>query len=326
MRSVFSPSDLTHADRSFILRRAKELKASASPLPSRELRVGALFFNPSLRTRVSFEQAAAFIGGSCQTLNAGADLWKMELDPQAVMDQDTVENVAEAAGVLGRFFHILGVRAFPTSSDWAAEREEPLLRAFARHSGISVVSLEGAMHHPCQGLADWLTMTDEFGEDLTGLPITLTWAWHPKALPMAVPNSFALQAVLAGCDLRIAHPPGYDLDPELMNEIHATGASVRVCHSQAEALEGAKVVYTKSWGAAGQTAPHDPALRSWITDEAAWSATDQAKIMHCLPVRRNVEISSALLDGPFSRVLDEAENRLWGQAALLDLLAREAGL
>lgn len=325
---VISPSDLSDATREAILERASVLKkADPHPVPNR-LRVGALYFNPSLRTRASFEAAVGMLGGTCQTLNAASDTWALELDPDAVMDGDKVENLAEAARVLGRFFHLLGVRSFRGSGPWAVERTEPVLRRIARYAGVPVVSLEGATHHPCQGLADHLTMKEHFGET-RGLPVALTWAWHPRALPMAVPHTFLLQAALAGTDLTVVHPEGYDLDAEIVAEAttaaKARGGRVQVSHDRG-ALEGKRLVYVKSWGPAGVTGPTPPDLRHWIVDEAAMAATDEGRVMHCLPVRRNVVISGGVLDGPRSLVIDQAENRLWAQAALIEHLARRQGV
>jgi ornithine carbamoyltransferase len=309
-------------ERLAVLARARELKAGR-PLPPSGLRVGALFFNPSLRTRVSFEQAARRIGADCQTLNVGSDAWPLEFDPEAVMDGDASENIVEAAGVLGRCFHILGVRAFPQSKDWAKERTEPVLTAFARHLGRPLISLEGSLHHPCQSLADELTLREHFA-DTRGLKATLLWCWHPKALPMAVPHSFALQASLAGCDLTICAPEGVELDEGVLSLCRQAGA-VRIVHDRREGLRGAQVVYAKSWGRQDGE-PHDEDLRGWILDKAALFQTSGAKVMHCLPVRRNVVISGDVLESPASIVLDQAENRLWTQAALIEHLARESGL
>lgn len=291
-------------------------------------RVGGLYFNPSLRTRVSWEGAAEVLGCASQTLNAGQDMWAMEMDPLAVMDQDRQECVVEAAGVLGRFFDVLGVRSFPKGGPWEEEREEPVLKAFAQHCGTNLVSLEGAMHHPCQGLADHLTMKEEFGPYLEGLPVVLMWGWHPRHLPMAVPNTFALQSVLAGAQLTIAHPEGWDLDPGFMQTLSEQAElrqrPVKVVHSKEEALKGAKAVYVKAWGrlsTPGERAPEG--LRDWMLGDELWSSTENAKVMHCLPTRRNVEISSSVLDSPRSIVLQQAENRLWAQAGLIDFLLRD---
>ncbi len=214
---VFGPRDLPAPLREAALARAAVLKAAdATPTPSR-LRVGALFFNPSLRTRASFEAAVHVVGGRCQTLNAGTDTWALELDPHAVMDGGKAENVVEAARVLGQFFHVLGVRSFRGLGPWAEERTEPVLRAFAAHAGVPVVSLEGTTHHPCQSLADVLTLRETFAGrpvggglpgpgSLRGLPVALVWAWHQRMLPQAVPHSFLAQAALEGAVVTVVPP------------------------------------------------------------------------------------------------------------------------
>ena len=331
LRHVISPADLTDAERIAIVARARALKATDPTPPVTPLRVGALYFDPSLRTRASFEQATRMVGGACQTLNASSDTWALELDPNAVMDGTAVENIVEAAGVLGQFFHLLGVRSFRGTSPWAVERTEPVLRRIAKHAGVPVISLEGTTHHPCQGLADLVTMHESLGDDLSGEPVALCWAWHPKRLPAAVPQTFLLQAALAGCDISLVHPEGYELDAETMAQARAEatrrGGNLTVHHEREAGLQGRRIVYVKSWGPLeGGPGPSDPALREWIVDEPSLSVTDDAKVMHCLPVRRNVVIGADVLDGPRSLVIQQAGNRLWAQAALVELLARQQGV
>lgn len=328
-RHILSPLDLSPKERAWVLNRAAELKSQRREALHQGRRVGGLYFNPSLRTRVSWEGAAEVLGAAAQTLNAGQDMWAMEMDPLAVMDQDRQECVVEAAGVLGRFFDVLGVRSFPKGGPWEEEREEPVLKAFSEYSQTNIVSLEGAMHHPCQGLADEMSLIEEFGSEVEDLPVVLMWGWHPRHLPMAVPNTFALQSVLAGAQLTIAHPEGYDLDPTFMQtlktEAQARNRPVQVVHSKEEALRGARAVYVKAWGrlsTPGQPAPES--LRSWMLNDEAWVHTNQAKVMHCLPTRRNVEIASSVLDSDRSIVLRQAENRLWAQAGLIDFLLRDS--
>jgi len=327
---VISPSDLPDADRALVLRRAAELKlADPHPVPNR-LRVGGLYFNPSLRTRASFEQAVRIIGGSCQTLNAGGDMWALEMDPNAIMDGDKVENIAEAARVLGRFYHLLGVRSFRGQSTWEIERTEPVLRRIAQYAGVPIISLEGATHHPCQSLADVLTMQEHFGHDLTELPVALCWSWHPRALPAAVPHSFVLQAALAGADVAVVHPEGLELDSGILDQARAAaaarGGKVSIHYNREDGLRGRRVVYAKAWGPLFSGQPADPSLRHWCLTEDALKVTDNARVMHCLPVRRNVVVAADVLDGPRSIVVDEAENRLWVQAALVEHIAKLQGI
>ncbi len=327
---VFGPADLSAEQRERVMDRAAKFKASTRPpVPSR-LRVGALYFNPSLRTRASFEQAVSLLGGTCQTLNTSMDTWGLEMDPDATMDGTAVENVVEAARVLGRYFHILGVRSFRTEGPWSSQRTEPVLSRFAEHAGVPLISLEGAVHHPCQSLADLLTMREHFGTDLSGLPVTLCWSWHPKALPAAVPHSFLLQAALAGCDVAVAHPPGFDLDADIVTTAtiaaRSSGGDVTIHHERSEALKGRRLVYVKSWGPMEGGGATPEVLRSWCIDEATMSPTDDGRVMHCLPVRRGVVIARDILDGDRSLITDQAENRLWAQTALLELVAEQSGV
>ena len=327
---IFGPADLNAEQRELVMERAAHFKASRqAPLPSR-LRVGALYFNPSLRTRASFEQAVSLLGGNFQTLNTSMDTWGLELDPCAVMDGAAVENVVEAARVLGRYFHILGVRSFRSEGPWSSQRTEPVLSQFAEHAGVPIISLEGAVHHPCQSLADLLTMREHFGADLKGLPVSLCWSWHPKALPAAVPHSFLMQAALAGCDVTVAHPPGFDLDEDIVTTAtiaaRSAGGDVSIHHERDKALKGRRLVYVKSWGPMEGASRTPESLRPWCIDEAALSPTDNGRVMHCLPVRRGVVIAGEVLDSKRSLITDQAENRLWAQTALLELVAKEAGV
>lgn len=330
LQHVLAPGDLSDADRRTIMARAMELKRTDPTPVLSKLRVGGLYFNPSLRTRVSFEQAVRMLGGTCQTLNITSDTWAIEMDPNAVMDGTKVENVVEAARVLGQFFHILGVRSFPSGLPWDVERTEPVLRTIAKYAGVPVISLEGSTHHPCQGLADVMTLHETFGPELSGLPVALTWAYHPKALPMAVPNTFLAQAALAGCDVSVIHPDGFDLDSEIVatarREARSRGGDVHVTHDRVAGLKGRRVVYVKSWGRVGGGPTTDPSLVGWQTTESSLTGTDHGRVMHCLPVRRNVVIAGDVLDGPRSLVVQQAGNRMWAQAALVEYLARRQGV
>jgi N-acetylornithine carbamoyltransferase len=288
--------------------------------------VALVFFNPSLRTRASMQVGIYELGGNAVVLEPGGTSWTLEHRDGVVMDGDKTEHVAEFVRVLGRYCAAIGVRTFAALQDWRQERTDPVLAAFARHSDVPIINLESAMHHPCQALADMLTIREKLGAGRKR--VLLTWAWHPKPLPMAVPNSFALAAAQMGHDLTIAHPFGYELDEELIRQInrHAfdAGANVRVTHDVEEAFAGAEVVYAKSWGskmfygAAADDIEERARYRSeWLVDEAKMAGTDNAIFMHCLPVRRNVIVTDAVIDSPNSVVIDEAENRLHAQKAVL---------
>jgi N-acetylornithine carbamoyltransferase len=266
------------------------------------------------------------------TLEPGGTSWTLEHADGAVMDADKTEHVSEFVRVLGRYCAAIGVRTFAAMKDWQEERTDPILQAFARHSSVPLINLESAMHHPCQALADMMTIREKFGRERKR--VLLTWAWHPKPLPMAVPNSFALAAAQMGHDLVIAHPLHYELDEELMSEVKSkakqAGGSVEVKRKADEAFDGADVVYAKSWGSHhfyGE--PHkDIAARAayragWMVDERKMERTNSAIFMHCLPVRRNVIVTDGVLDSASSVVIDEAENRLHAQKAIMKRLLED---
>jgi N-acetylornithine carbamoyltransferase len=288
-----------------------------------------VFMDPSLRTRTSFETAMFLHGGHAVVLEPGKGSWALETEPGAVMDADRVEHIVEAARVLGRYADALGVRSFPRGSDWAVARRDAIVRDFARHCEKPVINLESARRHPCQALADAMTLREKLG-DPAGKRFVLTWAWHPKALPTAVPASAALAAAQLGMEIVIARPEGYELDPEdtaLIRRIaqERGGEFVHIIDDPDDALVGADAVYVKSWGSVKlygrpeEEAAGRAGLRDWRLTPGRLRSTRGGRgiVMHCLPVRRNVEIDDAVLDGPNSVVVDQAENRLHAQRALL---------
>src|SRR6478672_5696659 len=228
--------------------RFKNVPDPAKPLAGRS--IALVFFNPSLRTRASMQVGIYELGGNAVVLEPGGTSWTLEHREGAVMDADKTEHVAEFVRVLGRYCVAIGVRTFATLKDWQEERLDPILNAFAKYSEVPIINLESAMHHPCQSMADMMTIREKLGEGRQ--KVLLTWAWHPKALPMAVPNSFALAAAQMGNELIVAHPKGYELDDELMQHIEqsaqAAGGSVTVTHEADAAFDGVQVVYAKSWG------------------------------------------------------------------------------
>lgn len=294
-----------------------------------EQRVLAMvFMDPSLRTRASMETAMFLHGGHALCLEPGKGSWALETELDVVMDGATVEHIIEAARVLSRYADALAVRSFPKGVDWAVEREDRTIRNFAHYATVPVINLESSRRHPCQGLADAMTLRERLGET-AGKRFVLQWAWHPKALPTAVPASAAIAAAHLGMEVVIARPEGYDLDPDDYAAIgslaEARGGSMRVTDDLDGAIEGAHAVYPKSWGALGHFGEPDgeramrEGRRDWRLTEARMAATADGNgiAMHCLPVRRNVEIDGAVLDGPRSAVVDQAENRLHAQRALL---------
>ena len=291
--------------------------------------VALVFFNPSLRTRASMQVGIYELGGNAVVLEPGGTSWTLEHRDGVVMDSDKTEHVAEFVRVLGRYCVAIGVRTFAALKDWNEERTDPILSAFAKYSEVPIINLESAMHHPCQAMADMMTIREMLG---TGRKkVLLTWAWHPKPLPMAVPNSFALAAAQMGHDLTIAHPEGYELDDALMDEIRrqaaGAGGSVEMSDDVDAAFDDVEVVYAKSWGSQsfyGAT-EKDIAGRvqyreKWIVDEQKMARTHSAIFMHCLPVRRNVIVTDGVIDSAKSVVIDEAENRLHVQKAIVSTL------
>jgi N-acetylornithine carbamoyltransferase len=290
--------------------------------------LAAIFLDPSLRTRSSMETAMFLHGGHALVLEPGRGSWALETEAGAVMDGATVEHIKEAARVLSRYADALAVRVFPKGTDWAVEREDRVIKDFARFSDKPVINLESSRRHPCQALADAMTLRERLGET-RGKRFVLTWAWHPKALPTAVPASAAIAAARLGMDVVVTRPPGFDLDPEDLSLIRRiageSGGSVELCDDIDAGVSGADAVYVKSWGsleAFGR--PEDERVlrepfREWRLTERRLKRTKGGAgiVLHCLPVRRNVEIDDAVLDGPNSVVVDEAENRLHAQRALL---------
>jgi N-acetylornithine carbamoyltransferase len=273
------------------------------------------------------------LGGNAVVLEPGGTSWTLEHRDGVVMDVDKTEHVAEFVRVLGRYCVAIGVRTFAALKDWEAERLDPILNAFAKYSEVPIINLESAMHHPCQAMADVMTIREKLGAGRK--KVLMTWAWHPKPLPMAVPNSFALAAAQMGHDLVIAHPNGYELDDELMDEIRrqaaGAGGAVTVSNDVDEAFENVEVVYAKSWGSKKFYGAPDKDIAEraqyrdkWIVDEQKMVRTNSGIFMHCLPVRRNVIVTDGVIDSASSVVIDEAENRLHVQKAILaDLLGKE---
>lgn len=303
------------------------------PLAGRS--VALVFFNPSLRTRASMQVGVYELGGNAVVLEPGGTSWTLEHRDGVVMDTDKTEHVTEFVRVLGRYCAGIGVRTFAALKDWEEERRDPILNAFARDSDVPLINLESAMHHPCQSMADMMTVREHLGAGRKRM--LLTWAWHPKPLPMAVPNSFALAAAQMGHELTIAHPRGYELDDELVEEVkrqaEGAGGSLRLTNEMDEAFDGAEIVYAKSWGsrrfygATEKDVEERAQYRaSWIVDERRMARTSDALFMHCLPVRRNVIVTDGVIDSDRSVVIDEAENRLHIQKAIMaHLLGGEQG-
>ncbi|MCX7929876.1 MAG: N-acetylornithine carbamoyltransferase [Chlorobi bacterium] len=297
-------------DREHLIERAFECKHS--PHAWRTLGngriLGMVFFNPSLRTRVSTHRAASLLGMDVVAMTVGADVWTLETRDGTIMDAAAAEHIREAAAVMGRYVDVLGIRAFARLHDRLEDYAETVLERFAELSGVPIVSLESATRHPLQSLAD--IMTIEQFKRYERPRVVLTWAPHPKALPQAVPNSFAEWTLAMGYDVVIAHPPGYELDERFTN-----GAAITT--DQNEALDGADFVYAKNWSSYrdyGKILSQD--MRWQITPEKM-ALTREGYFMHCLPIRRNMIASDAVLDSPRSIVVEQAANRVPAAQAVL---------
>src|SRR6201996_4338113 len=270
--------------------------------------LGLVFLNPSLRTRMSTQKAAMNLGMNVMVLNIDKEGWALELRDGVRMDGTTVEHIREAAAVMGEYADIIGVRSFPGLKDRDEDYSEAIFNKFVEFCGVPVVSLESATRHPLQSLADWVTI-----EELKTRPrpkVVLTWAPHVKALPQAVPNSFAEWMCKADVDFVITHPEGYELCSDFTQ-----GATIT--HNQDEALADADFIYVKNWSAYEPYGKITNGNEDWMLTNDKLKTTNNAKVMHCLPVRRNLELSDEILDGPNSIVVHEAGNRVWAAQAVL---------
>lgn len=277
-------------------------------------RVGCIFLNPSLRTRISTQIAAQNLGMEAIVLNMDKEGWALEMKEGAVMNKGTVEHIKDAAGVLGSYFDILAIRAFPSLTNRDEDINDFVFGQFVKYCGKPVVSLESAIRHPLQSLADQVTMK-EFSEEKRKPKVVLTWAPHIKAIPHAVANSFAEWTLGMGHELTITHPEGYELD-----ENFTKGAYLE--YNQSKALEDADFVYVKNWSSFNDYGKILTTDHSWMLTEKHLKKAKNAKVMHCLPVRRNLELSEEILDGARSLVQKQAENRIYAaQAALSKILS-----
>ncbi|SFN91523.1 ornithine carbamoyltransferase [Algoriphagus ornithinivorans] len=272
-------------------------------------RIGCIFLNPSLRTRVSTQLAAQNLGMEPIVLNMDKEGWALEMKEGAIMNKGTVEHIKDAAGVLGSYFDILAIRAFPTLTNREEDINDFAFGQFVKYSGKPVISLESAIRHPLQSLADQITIQENL-KNIKKPKVVLTWAPHIKAIPHAVANSFAEWTLGMGHDLTITHPEGYELDP-----MFTQGAKIE--HDQSRALEDADFVYVKNWSSFndyGKILSTDP---KWMLTEKHLRNAPDAKVMHCLPVRRNLELSDEILDGSRSLVQRQAENRIYAAQSVI---------
>lgn len=314
MKNFISAHDVS--DINSLVKRALEFKAN--PQLSTSLgagkRIGLLFLNPSMRTRLSTQLAAENLGMKAVVFNVGQDGWTLEFEEGALMNGNTVEHVKDAAPILGQYFDVLGIRTFPSLQNKESDYSETYITQFIKYAGIPIVSLESATLHPLQSLTDIITIQETFRQKRKP-KVVLSWAPHIKALPQCVANSFAQWINAWGeTDFVITHPSGYALDEQFTK-----GATI--IENQAEALEGADYVYVKNWSSYKEYGKVLCTDAAWMLTNKKLERTHQARVMHCLPVRRNVELSDEVLDSTNSLVTQQAGNRVWAaQAVLSELL------
>lgn len=304
----------------------KALAYKADPFKDRALgkdkRIGCLFLNPSMRTRLSTQIAAQNLGMEAIVFNVGSEGWQLEFEEEAIMSGSTVEHVKDAAPIFGKYFDILAIRTFPSLKNREDDYSELYLKQFIKYAGIPVVSLESATLHPLQSLTDIVTITETSQQlklDNRKLKIVLSWAPHVKPLPQCVANSFSQWVNAWGkADFTITHPEDYELSEEFTK-----GATIS--HNQDEAIKDADFIYVKNWSTYndyGKIYESDP---NWMLTNKKLQLTNNARVMHCLPVRRNVELSDEVLDGGHSIITQEASNRVWAAQAVIAEILRNNG-
>lgn len=288
----------------------------AFPCIGKNKTLGLIFMNPSLRTRLSTQKAAVNLGMNVMIMNIDKEGWALEMEDGVVMNGSSVEHVKDAAAVIGQYCDIIGIRCFPGLQNKQEDYSEKVLLKFMKNCHVPLISLESATLHPLQSLADLITIKENWQESRKP-KVVLTWAPHIKALPQAVANSFSEWMSKADVDLTITHPEGYELC-----EDYTRGAIIT--HDQDEALKNADFVYVKNWSSYadyGKVVSTDP---DWMLSKAKLQSTNNAKIMHCLPVRRNLELSDEVLDGKNSLVLEQSNNRLYAAQAVLKKMLEES--
>lgn len=278
--------------------------------------IGLLFFNQSLRTRLSTQRAAQNLGMNTMALNVGQDSWGLELEEGVVMDGNNAEHVKEAAAVMGKYCDILAVRAFAGLQDREKDYAETVMTQFKKYAGVPIVNLESATRHPLQSLADCITI-EEY-KTTTRPKVVLTWAPHFKALPQAVANSFCEWMNRRDVEFVVTHPEGYELSPNYVG-------NAKVIYNQDEAFTGADFIYAKNWSSYqnyGQVLTRDA---SWMITKQKMELTNNGKFMHCLPVRRNMKVTDEVLDSEQSIVIEQAGNRVWSAQAVLKRILEGLG-
>jgi len=333
LKHFLNTQDWSRAELDALLAQAAQFKRQKNGYALKGRSIALLFFNPSMRTRSSFELGAFQLGGHAIVLQPGKDAWPIAFELGAVMDGHAEEHIAEVAQVLGRYVDMIGVRAFPKFIDWQQDRQDLVLNAFARYSSVPVINME-TITHPCQELAHIMALQEYFGStDLRGKKYVLTWTYHPRPLNTAVANSALTIATRMGMDVTLLCPtPDYILDTRYMDwaqqNVAENGGSLQISHDIEQAYQGANIVYAKSWGALPFFAnwEAEKAIRDrykyFIVDEAKMSLTRDAAFSHCLPLRRNIKATDAVMDSAQCIAINESENRLHVQKAIMTALIR----
>ena len=331
MKRFLDLGDLSREEVLSLLELARRLERQPEPRALAGKILGLLFFNPSLRTLASFQAAMARLGGNSFVINPGHGSWVLETRRGAVMDGAAAEHVREAIPALASYCDALGIRVFAEGRDLASDLAETTFNSMAELTEKPLINLESALNHPCQALADWKTM-DDLAVPRAGR-FVLSWAWHPRALPLAVPAAAVHMACLRGMEVIVLRPEGFALPDPVMERarravVHS-GGTVRETSDRDEALTGADILYVKEWGAtacygdAAGDAKLRGALSGWCVRNDWFARTaPECRVMHCLPVRRNTAIADEVLDGPRSAVQREAANRLTVQIAVLHELLK----
>lgn len=332
IRHFINTQDWSQQELKDMLRLATELKQNPWQSTLAKKSIALLFLNPSMRTRTSFELGMQQLGGVAIVLQPGKDAWGIEFNPGTVMDSGAEEHIAEVAGVLSRYCDMIGLRCFPGFQDWENDRTDPVIKSLAKYSSVPVVNMETIVH-PCQELALMQTLYERIGE-VQNKKFVLTWTWHPRPLNTAVANSAALIATKFGMDVTLLCPePAYILDPQYIAAAEKNaldhGGSFQISHDIEAAYSGADVVYAKSWGALPYYGKPEKEwqLRKnyhhFIVDEEKMAMTNNAVFSHCLPLRRNIKATDAVMDASYCAAIDEAENRLHAQKAMLLTLFKQ---
>lgn len=298
-------------------------KLKESPLEHGELgankTIGLLFFNPSLRTRLSTQKAAQNLGMNTMVMNFDKEGWSLEYGDGIIMDQGKSEHIKEAAQVISQFCDLIAIRAFASLEDREKDKEEIVLSGFVKYASVPIVNMESSVGHPLQALADAITISEDKPRiDGRKPKVVLSWAPHPKALPHAVANSFIEMMQQQDADFVITHPVGYELDPEIVG-------TTEVEHDQEKAFEGADYIYTKNWSSFSNYGKVLTKDASWMITAQKMAMTNKAKFMHCLPVRRNVVVEDAVLDHPDSLVIHQANNRTYAAQIVLKKILEKIG-